>query len=106
MIFRKLREEIAEKIATVRLDHESLRQVLTLQLRLLEKQCERLEADLREVRSTQNGMLAVRQQEGAGLAALLQEQIEPELTEEERRMQEEQKQFLSFLSKYQGDHDA
>lgn len=72
----------------------------------LRREISRLEADLREVRSTQNSQLIARQHEGVGIAALLQEQIEPELTEEEKRMQEEQKQFLSFLGRYQGDNDG
>ena len=66
----------------------------------------RLEADLREVRSTQNAQILARQSQGVGIAALLQEQIEPEETEEQKQMREDQKTLLAFLNRYQGDSDA
>lgn len=71
----------------------------------LERHIDRLESDLRELRSTVYAQIIATKAQGAGLASLLMEEVEPEETEEQKRLREEQQQFLSFLGKYQGDGD-
>lgn len=72
----------------------------------LERHIDRLEADLRELRSTVYAHIIAQKAPGAGLAGLLLEQVEPEETPEQKQMREEQEMFLGFLKRYESDGEA
>lgn len=96
----------ARELEILRNAHASLLADYVQERSRLHREIDRLEADLRELRSTVHAQIIANQHQGPGIGALLREVTEPEETEEEKAMKEEQEQFLKFLRGYEADADG